>query len=70
MNRITATAKTGFMHGRYYRKGDTVYGTPEVISDLEKAGLVGKDCVEDRAKKAALVPGNRKAPEPENRSRK
>lgn len=66
MSNITATAKTGFVHGKNYRKGDTVHASPEVIKDLEKAGLVEKGS----ADKAAPVPSNKKAPEPENKGKK
>ncbi|SAK65447.1 hypothetical protein AWB80_03074 [Caballeronia pedi] len=67
MSKVKAKATTGFMHGKNYRKGDDVHETPEVIADLEKAGLVKTEGAAEE--KAALVPSNKKAPEPENKSK-
>lgn len=62
-----AIATTGFMHSKNYRKGDTVDEAPEVIADLEKAGLVTTD--EGGAKKAP-EPDNKKRVEPVNKAAK
>ncbi|MDR5761951.1 hypothetical protein [Caballeronia sp. LZ035] len=67
MSKSTPKATTGFMHGKNYRKGDAVHETPEVVADLEKAGLV--TTMPEPEGKAAPTPSNKKAPEPENKAR-
>jgi hypothetical protein len=67
MSKVKAKATTGFIHTKNYRKGDEVHETPQVIADLEKAGLVTTESPAEE--KAATTPSNKKAPEPENKAK-